>query len=147
MRNNQERTLTFAKSEILDALKKSREEHVAIVIEAQKGFREKLVEKLERKLAQAKAGEEVRLPINLSLPANHINDFDTAIRMFEMCTEDVLVLTEQEFKVYVCGEWGWGHHFLAANSGYSELASMRLSAQKIDPSTFGMEDQKVEAYK
>jgi len=120
--------LTFAKADILLKLKSGREEHLASVQEAQKGYREKLIAMLEERLSDAKEGRKVRLPIHMHLPESHVEDYDRVIAMLEMCTETELELNEMEFRCWVLGEWQWGGRFLQANSAYSALAARRVKS-------------------
>ncbi len=120
-------TLTFPKADVLKALKENREEHLKIVQESQKGYREKLVALLERKLADAKGGKKVKLPINMQIPTNHLNEIDQVISMLGMCTEDKIELTSHEFQAYVLGNWRWNQQFLLSNMAYSGSAAINAT--------------------
>ena len=118
------RNLTFKKTDIINGLTEARKEHVKILEEAQKGYREMLIEELEEKLADAKAGKRVDPRIDLIVPPHHVEEFDRAIKMLEMCKDEIITLTQPEFQMYVGGEWGWQHDFLMANAAYSESAAV-----------------------
>jgi hypothetical protein len=113
----------FNKDIILERLKSNREEHLMIVREAQKGFREKLQAILENKLEDLKAGHEVNLHIGLHIPSNHVDDFDRIIEMLEMCIDDDIKLNQDDFQCYIRNRWHWNTEFLASNRAYSETAA------------------------
>lgn len=118
--------MKYPKAKVLAALKKNWELHLKIVKEAQKGYREKAIELVEKLLKDLKSGKETSLHIPLHLPANHSDEFDRAIDMLEMCSDKEVVLDQSQFQAYVRNKWGWQRDFLAANSGYSETAMMSM---------------------
>lgn len=118
--------LEYPKRKILDSLRANREEHIKIVREAQQGYREQFEKLLLSKLEDLRAGKSVEARINLKVPENHVDDFDRAIEMLEMCNNETLELEEHEFQCYVRNRWNWGSQFLLSNSLYSETAAAAL---------------------
>ncbi len=118
--------LTFKREEILERLRVNREEHVKIVREAQDGYRDQWRELLVEALEQLDAGKSIQPVLSLQVPENHIDDFNRAIEMFEMATDEEVCLEEGEFQMYVRNKWRWQTHFLASNSAYSVSASELL---------------------
>lgn len=118
-----ERTFEVKVAELLEHLKINRNEHAAIVEEAQAGFRKACVEKLDEMLAAAHAGKTVSMHLGLTVPTAHIDHFDNAIGLLEMTqragTEKVEI-TSTEYKNYVQNVWSWSNQFLMSNSGYSK---------------------------
>jgi len=121
--------LIFPKDKVLDALRLNREKHIEIVRESQKGYREEVIKMLEGHLVDAKAGKEVPAHFSLTIPPVHVDDFDRAIAMLEMCTDTDLELSEAEFQCFVRGEWSWKRQFLMSNSAYSDTASVMLAQE------------------
>ncbi len=115
--------LTFKTETILAKLKTNREEHLKIVQEAQEGFRERWVELLAKALEDARGGKKIKPSLHLSVPDNHVDDFDRAIEMFEMTEDDEVILEEGDFQAYIRNEWNWQHGFLVSNSTYSAFAA------------------------
>lgn len=120
--------LRFKRHEILEKLKANREIHDKVVREAQIGFRGRWLKMLGDELAKTEAGEQVSAYLHLSVPVSHLDDFDRAIEMFEMTTDDEIVLDERSFQAYVRNKWDWQRDFLVSNSAYSATAA-KLSAE------------------
>ncbi len=120
--------LTFKKDDILEKLRTNREEHLNIMQEAQKGYRERWREMLVVQLADLNAGKPVAAGLHLAIPENHVDDFDRAIEMFEMTTDGEITLDDGAFQSFVRNKWEWHRHFLAANLEYSETAQTLSNA-------------------
>ncbi len=118
--------LKFKKGEVLAALKKNLEEHRKIVREAQEGYRRQFEQELEKKLVDLRDGERVNPHSELVVPPHHVEDYERAIQILEMCIDEEVELDEHEFQAYVRGQWRWRRDFLLANSSYSGLASAAL---------------------
>lgn len=125
-------SLKFDKSVVLDTLRKNREKHAGIVKEAQKGYREKAIAILEKKVKDLKENKTVDPNTFLQVPPNFITEYDDAIEMLSMSDEKLVVLDESTFSYYMKDRWNWRSTFLQSNSAYSGTAR-ELSNQ--DPST------------
>ncbi len=121
--------LTFMTSEILEKLRTNREEHLKIVTEAQTGCRAKWKGMLEKALYALEAGDKVEPMLHLASPDNHVGDFDRAIEMLEMTTDEEIELDEATFQAYVRNQWSWERQFLMSNVAYSGTAQA-LSSEK-----------------
>lgn len=110
------------KSEILDVLKKNRETHRKIFLEALTGYRETAIKLLEEKLALARSGKRIELSFRLTQPMDQTSDYDRAIRMLEMSINQDIELSEHDFENYVMDNWDWKRQFLSSNSAYSSTA-------------------------
>jgi len=126
------KTMSYPKEKILKALKKNREEHIKIVKEAQKGYREKAIELVSDLLKDLKAGKSVSLQIPLPVPENHVDEFDRTIEMVQMCLGKTIELDVGEFQCYVRNKWQWQNHFLHSNSTYSMTAATHLNRGEWD---------------
>jgi len=114
--------LTFKKEEVLNRLKINREEHLKIVREAQEGYREQYEKLLVKTLDDLRSGKEVPNHVGLTVPSNHVDDYDRAIEMLEMCTEKEIILDENQFQELMRNKWNWMSGFLVSNAGYSATA-------------------------
>lgn len=119
--------LTFKKDTILEKLRAGRKEHLEIVQEAQKGYREKLKEELLKKLHALESDERVNPNIRMYVPESHVDDYDRAIEMLELCKEEELTLTEKQFQCLIRNKWSWQHQFLESNMAYSDTATRLCS--------------------
>lgn len=63
-------------------------------IEAQDGFRERIVEELDRRLSDARNGRAFNLAIGLPEPQDHTRDYERVIRMYEMSVSGEVEITE-----------------------------------------------------
>ena len=106
------------KHELLDVLRANRTRHRDVFLRAQAGFRARAVEELDRSLADARNGNEVRLAVHLPEPADHTEDYDREIRMLEMHQEQTVKIRAQLFDQIVMDRWGWSGVFNATNSAY-----------------------------
>ncbi len=114
-----------ARDELLGVLKKNREEHREIFLEALKGFRQAALEALEERIAEARKGKKITLQFRLYEPKDQTKDYDRIIRMLEMSQDEIIELTEREFAHYVMDDWDWMDQFLHSNMGYSKAANRK----------------------
>lgn len=110
--------VTVKKEELLEVLKKNRENHRGMFLKAQEGYRKFAIDKLDCMLKDAREGKQIRQQIGLVEPEDHTKDYDRVIRMLEMSQADEITLSERQFSQYVLDEWGWIESFTATNSRY-----------------------------
>jgi hypothetical protein len=78
-----------------------------------------VIEELDRMLALAKAGRQVRRSIDLVQPRDHTSDYDRTIMMIEMSVDDTIILDATEFDQYVRNVWAWTYNDGAALGEYA----------------------------
>jgi len=118
------------RNELLDVVRKNREQHRKIFEEAIEGYRSAAIKELDAMLNEAKAGKRIRRTDSLVEPVDQTREYNKVIRMLEMSTEDVIELQEHEFSQYVLDDWGWKGQFLASNSAYSSTAMGLFAAEQ-----------------
>lgn len=106
------------KEELLTVLRGNRAKHREIFLKAQEGFRKRAIQELDRSLADARAGNEIRLAVHLPIPEDHTGDYDREIRMLEMHIEHTVKIRAQLFDQIVMDHWGWSGIFNATSSPY-----------------------------
>jgi len=106
------------KGELLGVLRANRDRHRDAFLKAQDGFRKRAIAELDRSLADARAGNAVRLAFHLPEPADHTEDYDREIRMLEMHQEPTVRIRSSLFDQIVMDRWGWSAAFNATNSTY-----------------------------
>jgi hypothetical protein len=111
--------ITVKKDELLSAIRKNRESHRGIFLKAQDGYRAAVIEELDRWLADARAGRQIKRSLALVEPEEHTKDYDRIIRMLEMSQAETIKISERQFSQYVLDEWGWSASFTASNSAYT----------------------------
>lgn len=109
-------TITVNKEELLRTLRENKAEHEEQYKAASVAYRKKLVAQLEKKLAKAKAGKNVKTYFTLPEPEKHTDSFETAIQMLEWEEDSVVRLDSRDFQRFVQNQWEWAHSF-ASNTG------------------------------
>lgn len=112
--------------QLLEIVKKNRSGHRAIFLEAQVGFRKRVIDELERLLAQARDGKKVLGYVNVPAPSDHTKDYDLVVSMLEMSLDATVEITSRDYSRFVLDDWDWKREFLVSNSGYSARASEAL---------------------
>lgn len=110
--------MTFKVSDLLETIKINRVAHRQTFERALTGYKKRVEEELDRRLADLRAGRKIDLFIQLEEPHDHTKDYDCVIRMLEMTTQQELELAHNEFKCYVLDEWSWKQDFVTTSSRY-----------------------------
>ncbi len=116
------------KADLLGILRKNRDAHKAVFLEAQEGFRKAVVAALEQRLEVARKGKRVDQYLHLAEPENRTRDYDRTISMLEMDLSDTVELSETDYAQYVLDDWDWKRQFLGTNRAYSSSAARLAEA-------------------
>lgn len=116
--------ISVAKDELLSKLENNREKHRGIFETAIEKYREEAIKAFQNNIDTIKKGGPVREYLNLPVPEDHTDDYDTAIQMCEWHVGDTVGLTDREFKQYVQDQWGWNQSFMATTASYTSPDSM-----------------------
>lgn len=119
MAQNGLNVIVVKKSDLLGALKKNRDVHRSIFLEAQVGYREAVIKELDSMLADARSGRAYRKVVRLEEPQDHTRDYDRIVKMLEMSIADDVPISETEFAQYVLDDWGWKDQFIGTASSYT----------------------------
>lgn len=121
-------TVRVNKADLLERIKKNRADHRKIYEEAMDGWKKAVTEELDRMHADALAGKDYRLRVNLARPEDHTDEYDTVIELLEMSLDDELELPYHEFANYALDKWGWQRDFLTTSMSYgSAMAATKSS--------------------
>ena len=112
--------VTVKVADLLEVLRQNRDLHREKFLDAQVQFRQRAVYELDRSLADARKGNEVRLFIQLPEPEDHTADYDREIRMLEMHQGDTIDIRAGQFDQLVMDRWGWSGSFAANTLSYLE---------------------------
>lgn len=104
--------------DLREAIQKNREIHRSTFLKAQEGFRKRVVEELDRRLADARAGIKYDIYIGLPQPEDKTKEYDCVIRMLTMTVEQEILISHQEFSQYVLDDWAWKAGWSTTNSTY-----------------------------
>ena len=56
-------------------------------------------------------------------PHSHADEYESAIELFSMCAEDVIVINTSEFEMFIMDKWTWRRQFKEAMVSNKQLAS------------------------
>ena len=112
-------TYTVKKKRLLKKLIKNRDAHRAEFLRAQVKFRERVIEHLDQRLADAKAGKNVRLYIDLPEPKDYTDSYQAAIDGLNWEIADEVELDTREFNQLVRNQWAWVADFAANTQAYT----------------------------
>lgn len=112
------RSVTVKKVELLGIMSENREEHRAIFLKAQEGYREDMIAELELRLKEARDGKVIRRMIALPEPSDHTSDYDRVIAMLTMSVDDEIELDDDQFECFVLDKWGWSAQAMHTNMSY-----------------------------
>lgn len=118
------KSVTITKTKLLEHLVANRDKHIEDYAEAVSIYRKVLVEKFEKALDKAKAGEDVDHHVLLTKPVSYVKDYDEAISLLEWHNDSEVVLDRAEFQKYVQDEWGWKQQFDAIGASYKSLSAL-----------------------
>ena len=108
------------KDELTAKLAVNMNEHVAVHNEAMEGYRKELIEEVKDFLEAAMRKEDPRVCTRLTAPESHADDYDRIIAMVEMHQDDLIELTEMEFRQYVMDDWHWKPDFMRTQVMYAK---------------------------
>ncbi len=105
---------------LLETIKENRDNHRRLFEEAMEGYRKKSIQLLEEHIQRIKDNAPEQVFINLPMPEDHTDDYETVIAMLEWTEDAYVLLTQQEFKRYVLDEWGWQQDFAESYALYTK---------------------------
>jgi hypothetical protein len=113
-------------TEVLKRLRSNREEHAKILVEARRGYVEKMRERLQAltdKFCSEKAFATVpKAELLARPPQGHLEVFDSAISLFESHVHETITISADAHRNLVENEWDWKDGFIMAAAHYSETA-------------------------
>lgn len=112
------RSTMVPKSELREIVQRNRDAHRAVFDEAFTAFGHAAERRLEHHLEILRDGGTPPLHLNLVVPEDHTDDYDTVLLMLDMETRDEIELSWDEFRNYVQDEWGWTGRFNETTSTY-----------------------------
>lgn len=109
--------------DLIKILKENRKRHEEEYKETFEGYKEDAIMLLEKSLGRAKSAKtikDIRTSLDLMQPECHLEDYDSIIGMLELCLDDSIEVTQQEYRQYVQDKWGWKHGFALMNTRYNK---------------------------
>jgi hypothetical protein len=101
-------TVLVSKSDLLSKLKSNRDNHAQEFKLSQQGYEASLLRRLQKMVSLMEKHQVPKLTFgDLPVPEDHTEDYDNAIAMLEMSTEQEIELTQRNFQEFVLDKWGW----------------------------------------
>ena len=110
--------ITVKKDELLAAITRNLEEHVAEYKLALAGYQNAFLVEAHDILHRAKNGDFSKTAITLPVPVSHEAEYRTVIRMLKMSTATEIRISDDQFRMYVEDEWNWKGAFVGTANRY-----------------------------
>ena len=124
----EDREVKVRRGELLEVLRKNREQPARDYTAACAGYREQALTRIDEifgelraKITGLKDGQTVAvvgLQFGLNVPQSYERAYDQIIRMMEMSVDDEIVLTGSQFACFVMDDWDWKEQWSASNATY-----------------------------
>lgn len=108
--------------QLLEKVRANRETHRETFLKAQIGFREQVIEYLDKMLKDAKKGIQYRLHVGLPEPQDMTKEYDCVVAMLEMSVDDTIEISQQEFSQYALDQWNWKASWATTTANYTKGA-------------------------
>lgn len=115
------KTVVISKEKLLKKIKENRESHRKTFEEAFEGWKNRVLEELEKAMYDAKFGRDFRTYFNLPQPEDHTPEYDAVIDQITWSEQDTIELDFHQFDQFVRDDWGWKQDFLSNTSMYMKL--------------------------
>lgn len=113
------RQMRMLRDTLLEALRLNLNSHRETFIDAQEGYRTQVIKELDTMLEDARSGKKIRRSIRLPEPEDHSDDYESTILMLEMCVDEELEISHEDFQRFVMDNWGWKANWTATTSNYT----------------------------
>lgn len=117
MFDSKERKITVNKKNLIDRIKKNRENHIIDYDKAVIAYKKEANKQLNNLLDKVNKGE-MGIKLNLNTPINSSVDYDHLIEMFEWEVNDEVELDYSEFKRYIQDQTDFAVRAKLMNASY-----------------------------
>lgn len=115
-------TIQVDKERLLTTLQANKEAHGAAYEKAKAGYIKVTTQQLQDYVNQLANGDVLVHRYINAPPEDHTSDYDDVIAMMGWAKDDVIELTQGQFKQYVQDDWGWKEAWVTSNTGYLQNA-------------------------
>lgn len=114
------KSIKVEKAVLLKKLIENKQKHKELVEKAQIGFKKVVKETLEKLLQNVEKNKPIDFKelYNLTQPMNKTTEYEQAIEMLNMSIDDIVEITDQEFRCFVQDKWDWADQAFLSNSRY-----------------------------
>lgn len=122
---NLELKASFKKDVLLNALRENKVTHTKTYAVALKEYFKDVLAELEKMKLAAESGDiKNGYRVDLQKPINNEKEYDKYIQMFEMTSDEEIVLAVSDFNAIVQDTWPWAVNAFAVNTFYSGKAGI-----------------------
>ncbi len=123
MHQNLSMHVNIKPKDLIKALEKNKEKHLAEYEKALKVYFADLCMKLQELLVQAEEkNSDINYGVNLITPINNEKLYDKYIGMFKMATDEVIEISTEDYGCIVDDNWDWAVSASRMNTFYSSRA-------------------------
>lgn len=115
------RTVNLNKIELLDIVRKNKDEHIKQYAESVTDYKAAVVKITKDNVKLANTGDLDKIAKIKSIPqrpASYEDAYERAIRMLELSVDETIELEEHIFNQLVLDEWSWKQNFVASSALY-----------------------------
>jgi predicted nucleic acid-binding OB-fold protein len=123
-RRNVMNAVKVSRLELLEIVRKNKEQHIKDFNESVKDFKKAVVKVTKENLDLAKSGDLEKIGSIKAVPPKPVSyetSYARAARMLELSVEDVIEVEEDVFNQLVLDEWDWKHQFITSNTLYKSF--------------------------
>lgn len=112
------RTINVSTVELIKKVKENKEKHVEEFKKAKEIFKVEATKRLEE-LKESVQNGALTIQLELTFPIDNSQNYDDIIKMFEWEENDIIQLTQDEFKEYVLDDNSFANLARTSNTYYS----------------------------
>ena len=111
------------KNDLLKHLVANQKKHKADIAEALKMRRQNIRAALLEAVNKIDSSKEYQPSdmIRFPMPQNRDHDYEKAIQMVKMTTDDVIQLDQNQFEMLVMDQWGWKSELISTSALYGKF--------------------------
>lgn len=117
MRQMGNRTIRVKKADLMNKIKENKERHIQEYKKAVDAYKKEALSQLEKLKVDAEDGK-LNLRLDLVVPVDSSENYDKILEMFEWEVEDIVELSQSEFREYIQDETDFARAAKFANSSY-----------------------------
>lgn len=114
------KTVRVKTAELIHALTENKMKHKEDVVKATEGYQRSVLAAMDEVKTKIKSGKEFNLRKlhAMTPPISKVEEYDRALEMLNMSVDDVVEISETDFRCFVQDQWDWSHQALLSNTRY-----------------------------
>jgi hypothetical protein len=108
------------RNKLLDILLANRANHRQVFENALKNYRQDVIIEVHARIDQFLSGKAMRILVNLPIPEDHTEDYDSIIGLLSMSTDPVVEVDATDYKCFVLDQWQWTERWASNTLMYND---------------------------